>query len=127
MKKILIILFLIFISFSSNGEWVKTGINYAGDTDYFDINRVQKIDGYLYYWILIDYPKLSEWGDMSVIIHMKGDCDLNRVKYLSYIYSKEPMGKGRKELSSPSKPDWKYLSLSGGAGYQLDLICKLFK
>ena len=86
MKKILIILFLIVTSFSSNGEWVKTGINYDGDRDYFDINRVQKIDGYLYYWILIDYPKQSEWGDMSVIIHMKGDCDLNRVKYLSYIY-----------------------------------------
>ena len=64
---------------------------------------------------------------MSVIIHMKGDCDLNRVKYLSYIFSKEPMGKGKKELSSLSKPEWKYLSLNGGAGYQLDLICKLFK
>jgi len=127
MLKILIILFLIVVSFSSNGEWVKTGVNSDGEIDYFDIDRVLKIDGYLYYWILIDYPQPSEWGDRSVIIQMKGDCDLNRVKYLLYIFSKEPMGKGKKELSNPSKPEWKDLSLGGGARYQLDLICNLFK
>ena len=50
-EKIPIILFLIFTSFYSNGEWVKTGVNYDVAKDYFDRDRVKKINEYLYYWM----------------------------------------------------------------------------
>ena len=126
-KKYLTLLIIIFISFTSYGEWIKTGENIDGDSDYFDIDRIKKIDEYVYYWILIDYPKPTKWGDLSVVINMKGDCNLNRVKYLTFIYSKGSMNRGKKELSSPDDPEWNFVSSGSAARQQLDLICNSLK
>lgn len=127
MRKNLTLLLSILISFSSYAVWYKTGVNADGETDYIDFNSIKKIDEYVYYWILIDYPKPTLWGDLSSVIYIKGDCDLNRIKYLSYIYSKKSMNQGKKELSNPNHPEWKYPSLGSGAKHQLDLICNIFK
>jgi len=127
MRILFLLLFSIIFSLNSYAKWVKTGVNSFGDTDYIDIERIKKIDGHIYYWILIDYPNPTEWGDMSATISMKGDCELNRVKYLSFIYSKKSMGEGKKELSSPSQPKWKFLTPGSGAEYQLKLMCQLFE
>jgi hypothetical protein len=71
MKKLLILLFSILISFNSYGEWTKTGTN-SGDSHYLDTGRVKESGGYVYFWTMTDYLK-PEYGDMSNQMYFQGD------------------------------------------------------
>ena len=65
MKKLLILLFSILISFNSYGEWVEIGKNVNGDTFYLDMDTIKEHNGYVYWWSLSDYLKPIETGAMS--------------------------------------------------------------
>ena len=62
MKKLLILLFSIFISFNSYGEWTQiTKDENHVDFYYVDKESIIKNAGYVYYWELADFDKsLSE-------------------------------------------------------------------
>jgi hypothetical protein len=92
MKKLLILLFSLLISFNSYGEWEKLGKNVSGDTFYIDTDTIKEHNGYVYWWVLNDYLKPNEYGDMSGKTYVQGDCGVNRYKWLSIIYYKQPMG-----------------------------------
>ena len=59
MKKLTLILSLMFIvtlSSPSYAEWKNVGtIGGGGDTFYIDLERIRKVDGFVYYWVLTDY------------------------------------------------------------------------
>jgi len=123
MKKLTILLFSIFISFNSYGEWTKRGKDTGGDTHYLDTDTIKKHDGYVYYWDLTDYLKPAETGTMSVKIYFQGDCGVNRTKFLSYIFYGQPMGMGSEETYSPPNPEWKYPSPDSVGGTNLKYVC----
>ena len=90
MKKLLVLLFSLLISFNSYGEWTKINKSGIGTTFYIDIETIKEQNGYVYYWTMWDKLKPDKYGDKSYKFYHQGDCEPVRVKYLSYIYYKQP-------------------------------------
>ncbi len=63
--------------------------------------------GYVYWWGLVDYLKLNNTGTMSVKVYYQGDCGVNRDKHLSFIFYKQPMGRGGGETDNTPN-EWRY-------------------
>mgnify|MGYP004296926429 CR=1 FL=1 len=122
MKKILILLFSLLISFNSYGEWIRITENIDGDTYYIDKDSIRENDGYVYYWELTNYLIPNSTGTLSDKTYKQGDCKINRYKYLSFLFYKEPMGNG---ISDPQDgiPDWKYPSPGSIGGVVLNYVC----
>ena len=93
MKKLLVLLFSILISFNSYGEaWKEVAVSEAdGSITYIDVSTIKIDKGYVYYWALNDF-KTSIDGIMSMKFYYQGDCSNYRIKFLSDIYYKKPMG-----------------------------------
>ena len=98
MKKLLILLFSLLISFNSYGEWTlisKTGDGYwTGTSFYLDIDSIKKKNGNIYYWILSDYPFANDLGYLSYRMFIEGDCSLMRENQLSRFFYFKQMAKG---------------------------------
>ena len=122
MKKLLILLFSILISFNSYGEWKELGKDVDGDTYYIDTDTIKEHKEYVYYWVLSDYLKPLGGRYMSSKVYYQGDCGVNRLKYLSVIFYEQPMGGGSGETNNP--PDeWKYPSPDSIVGGMLKYVC----
>ena len=92
MKKLLALLFSILISFNSHGQWLHAGDDSDGDKHYMDFTTIQKNNGYVYYWSLIDYLKPYK-GDFSVTIYSEVNCNIPfKSRMISINYHKRPMG-----------------------------------
>jgi hypothetical protein len=126
MKKLTLILSLVFtvnLSFPSYAEWVKVAENVDGSTYYVDFERIRKVDGYVYYWVLSDFLKPNDWGNLSSKIQKQGDCKLFRFKKLSASFHTQPMGGGTGESYSPKNPEWKYPPPNTGGDVILKKVC----
>ena len=75
-------------------------------TYYVDFDRIRKVDGYVYYWMLSDYSKPSQ-GYLSYLMYKQGDCKLFRHQFLSLTMHKEPMG-GGKGVNHGKPQEWFY-------------------
>ena len=53
------------------------------------------------------YLMPNKFGDFSSKVYAQGDCSNNRLKYLTYVWYKEPMGKGLGERSD-KESQWEY-------------------
>lgn len=84
-------------------EWTKVTTNVKGDF-YVDFDRINRIDGYVYWWELIDLFE-EEYGYVSVIRKKQGDCKLYQHKILSIYIYKLPMGDGKIKVLTP-KGTW---------------------
>ena len=122
MKKILILVFSILISFNSYGEWEEFGKNVDGDTFYIDEDTIKEHNGYVYWWVLVDRLKPSESGIMSGKTYTQGDCGVNQYKWLSIIQYKQPMGEGSSETITPPAK-WKYPPPDSIGGGLLKYVC----
>ena len=102
--------FTVMFSSTSFGEWTEVGQNVDGESFYVDFERIRKVDGYVYYWMLVDYLKPKKFGDLSGKLYKQGDCKLFRKKTLSYSFHKEPMGRGAGRVEEPIKSlqVWQY-------------------
>ena len=107
MKKLLLLLFSILISFNSYGEWKDVAANYDDDIFYIDFDTVKESDGYVYWWYLKDLDEPVA-GFMSGITYVQGDCEFPRFKNLSEITYTEPMGRGEHYSNPTSNPEWDY-------------------
>ena len=77
------------------GEWAKVGATSEGGyTFYIDHERIREHDGYVYFWVLTDFPKPRSAGDMSAKTYYQGDCNLFRLKGLDSSFYRGPMGEG---------------------------------
>ena len=108
MKKLLILLFSILISFNSYGDWEFISVNENDTTFYIDFEKTKKIDGYIYYWFLGDLLKPDKDGDFSYVGYIQGDCKFSRYMYLSEFYYTQPMGKGKVTTNTRKNPEWEY-------------------
>ena len=125
MKKLLILIFSFLISFNSYGEWVKVIESDGDHTYYIDIDSLKEENGYVYYWAMADGQKPDEWGDMSTRFYFQGECGLFRLKYLSYIYSKQPMGRGDGEVDNTSS-EWIHPTPESIVGVLLSQVCAIY-
>lgn len=108
MKKLLILLFSILISFNSYGGWKKVGEDGLGDW-YLDKKLIRERSGYVYWWSLSDWVVPTAEGYMSFKVYKQGDCRTNRFKSLQAIWYNQPMAEGegdvkifQNEWSSPT-------------------------
>jgi len=125
MRKIIVITSLLFsILFSppsfSKWEIVKEG---NGSAMYIDIERIRKIDGYVYYWELSDFQVPIMDGINSVRAYYKGDCKLLRTATLTYFWHKEQMGKGIAEEYTPPEQKWRYPPPHSSGETVLNFVC----
>ena len=114
MKKLILIYTLLIttliFSSPSNADWVKVGESLKGNAVYVDFERIRKVDGYIYFWNLLDRVKPTETKVLSSKVYIQADCRLFRYKNLVYHFHKEPMGRGPSNVSEPVKEGWRYPS-----------------
>ena len=109
MKKILVPLLSLIVSFNAYGEWTMVAESIDGDTDYVDFDSV-KVNGNVYHWELIDYLKPDQWGDLSAKILSESDCNIPRKRrMLSQLYYTQPMGEGSTSTTNNKPHRWSYL------------------
>ena len=113
-------------SSTSFAEWTKVSSNMGEQNTYYvDFEKVQKVDGFVYFWTLSDYlTPIGPPETFSAIIYMQGDCNLFRTKFLSDIYYNGQMGKGERNGGSnvPDK-EWTYPSTNSSDEIILKSIC----
>ncbi len=128
MKKLLLLLFSLMLSFNSYGEWTKTNEDIDGASFYIDFETVNKLDnGYVVFWMMADVD-LNKDGYMSSKTYWQGDCNLSRMKALSLIQYKEPMGLGESQSASESEVElagWQYLPPDSIGLDILETVCSL--
>ena len=125
MKKLLVLLFSILISFNSYGEWTKTYSSVIGTTFYIDKDTIKKHGGYVYWWEMADYLKPDD-GYLSDRLYWQGDCGTERTKMLSLFYYKQPMGNGKVDEASMTGK-WIYPSPDTIGKDMLNYICDYVK
>lgn len=110
MKKLTTLLFSILISFNSFGEWTEVTKTSLGEFDvkfYIDKETIRKNGDHVYYWELGNSLKPVE-GTLSIKVYNKADCVEKRVRVLSIIFYKKPMGKDKISENSKDNPEWEY-------------------
>ena len=111
LKKLLLLLFSILISFNSYGEWTKITAN--DDVDFFmDIETIKERGGYVYYWQLNDWhtPLADDFPALSAVIHKKIDCSAEKMRNEVIYWYEQNMGKGDiyMTIDSSSETTWIY-------------------
>ena len=107
MKKLLILLFSILISFNSYGEWTFIYKNTNETMFYIDKDTIKESGRYVYWWDLGDSEKLIG-ASLSAKFYQEGDCAVHRYRTLSYIFYKQRMGKGESDIDNPQNAEWTY-------------------
>ena len=133
MKKITILLVIIFTFLFSNtswGEWTYVVESVNGDKYYYDKDRVRKNKKLLYLWDLVDLPKPDEFGNLSVTRYIQLDCSVLRFKNLKLQVYKKSMGEGEMTDSTPRDETmrefkrWKYPKLESTLETLLNKVCE---
>ena len=124
MKKLLALLFSILISFNSYGGWTYFGDNPDGDTFYIHTDSINELEGYVYWWRMIDLVKPTKDGTMSSKMYKQGDCGVNRYKVLAFNLYNQPMGRGNMEKITPPS-GWNYPIPESVNGVELTIICRI--
>ena len=107
-------------------DWKLISATDLGNPVYVKSGTIKEGGGYVYFEVLTDHIKPDEFGDRSVKTYIKGDCRLNRQKYLSGFFSKKQMGQGPGETITP--PDeWEYPLPTSAGGYVLSWVCDYVK
>tara|TARA_B110000008_G_scaffold279429_1_gene326466 strand:- start:506 stop:892 length:387 start_codon:yes stop_codon:yes gene_type:complete len=124
MKKIPLILFLLVLSLNSSGNWNFQNSSLEGDTFYIHTESIKQDGMFVYFWYLKSYLMPNKFGDFSSKVYVQGDCNKNRLKYLTYVWFKQPMGKGLGERSDVAS-DWEYPAIDSSGIDLLQYVCSL--
>ena len=127
MKKITILLVIIFTFLFSNtswGEWTYVAGNSMGHKMYYDKDSIRKSGNYIYFWGLYNLPKLVEGRLFSSKSYVKLDCSILRYKSLKEITYKKSMGEG--EMTSDFTPpnEWKYPKPESISEFVSNKVCE---
>ena len=102
MKKILILLFSLLLSFNSYGDWTKI-IEEDDKTYYIYFDNIKQKDGLVYWWLMV-----SESEDSSQI-YLLSDCDMSRMKPIQIMNYRKPLGKGEPSVGEIDDDSWIFL------------------
>ena len=127
MKSLLTIFTLVFtmmFSSTSFAEWTEVSKNERGDTQYVDFERVRKVDGHVYFWLLNDFLKpITDMKLLSSKTYRQVDCKSFGFKNLSYVYHKESMGRDNGESAESVNKDWRYPQPNTVDEFLVKLVC----
>ena len=115
MRKLTLILSLVFtvtLSSPSYAKWTKVGESVSGDIYYVDFESITIHGGYFMFATLFDSVKPTIDGDLSGIVLLEGDCETFRVRNLTGLFKKEPMGGGNNRSETEKNPQWIFLILT---------------
>ena len=115
---------LMFACGKADVDWRKVTENVNGDNFYVDFDRIRTNGGYVYWWELQDYLEPTEFGHLSYKVYTRGDCEMFRVKTISGISYKQPMGEGSGETYSPPDPEWSYFPPNSAGEETLKQVCR---
>jgi TPR repeat protein len=109
----------------SYSEWKYIGESVNNNTSYVDFERILKVDGYVYYWFLVDMLKPMNDKYLSFKHYTQGDCKLFRNKLLSGYFHREPMGRGSGDTSLVPQhlKDWIYPTPNSMDEESLKRVC----
>jgi hypothetical protein len=122
--KKLILITLLALPTIAVGEWTQF---WTGDSTnssyYFDVERIKKIDNYIYYWALEDKPTGSSNSSyLSAVTYYELDCKFNRERGVQVNFYSGHMSTG--DLDNYSPPlEWRYASPNSIREFKIDLIC----
>ena len=110
MKKLLVLLFSILISFNSYGEWTQISSNIKGDSYFINLETIKKRNGYVYYWQLDDLSSpLASGKVFSAKRKMEVNCIEEAMRTKVEHYYTGNMGKGKIYGTLDSPPtSWRY-------------------
>ena len=125
MKKILLLLFSLMISFNSYGEWVGFVTDANKNIHYVDFEEMEKNDGYIYYWEMTNYANPTD-RFLSIATYHKADCDSFRYKDVTFNGYTQEMAQGEPETMDLTilDKDWAYSVAGSVADYSLKLACQ---
>jgi len=119
MKKLLLLLFSLTLSFNSYGEWTEVWESEDGENIFIAFDRLVVKDEYVFSWIMSSNNKTSEQ------VYLQSDCDLIRMKTIQATSYDEPLGEG-KGTKLKDEP-WEYLAPESSGEFMVDLLCGLAK
>jgi len=123
MKKLLIFLFSILISFNSYGEWELIGGDVNGNDVYIDKDTIKEHGGHVYAWTMRNYLEPSPEGVLSTKLYRKVDCYVNREMILSFVAYDQSMGIGKTLATYTPPKEWDYPSPGTISANSLKYIC----
>jgi hypothetical protein len=125
MKKLLLLLFSLMLSFNSYGEWVSSAVDANGNIHYLDFENIKKTNGYTYYWEMINYAEPTD-EHLSIATYREADCDLHRFKDLTFNAYTQEMAEGVPETIDLTvlKEDWTYPIANTLGDIILSSVCK---
>ena len=103
MKKTSLTLSLLLTLFASGvwGDWEFIGKSDAGSSFYIDYDSIEKKEGHIYFWYLMDQPEANLAGYKSIKSYEKIDCKDSKRKVLEAIFYKQPMGQEPGDSKTP--------------------------
>ena len=132
--RILAVALVVFYMFCINvikadAEWTlmftESSLDETFDVDFYvDVKTIRKHDGYVYFWTLYDFGKPIK-DSLSLSGYWQGDCNIFKMKELTLIKYKEPMGGGASDeepLDKNSK--WRYPLPSSPMHEILNFTCE---
>ena len=112
-------------SSTSFAEWTKVDSDGDGNNFYIDFDRIRKHDGYVYYWLLMDFPKpFTELNLLSSKQYRQTDCKAYGFKILSFIYHEKSMGRDKGVEDEPVDKNWHYPQPNTFDEKFVDLVCR---
>ena len=121
--KYLLIIFTLVFSPTSFADWTMVSKSETGRIYYVDLERIRKVDGFIYFWQMSDYLIKDKYGDLSNKIYIKADCELFRYQNLKFHWHKRPMARGDAEVDDPSDKSWQYPSPDSNIESVLITVC----
>mgnify|MGYP001175053101 CR=1 FL=1 len=102
------LLFAIMIPSTSFAKWTRVAENDLNTFFYVDFTRIRKNNGYIYFWVLLDYSKPTIMNSLSHQIYHELDCSIFRYKRLTGHSYKEQMGLGDIHHKLRPHTEWQY-------------------
>ena len=117
MKKLLLLLSLIFISLNANAEWKKILHDSSEGTIYYHKDSMEKSGGYTYIWTMTDLAKKSG-NNNSYQAFLQVDCGaMKRIKRHNITRYAGNMGTGKVNYSNTTSDEgWQFIP-PGSPGY----------
>ena len=113
MKKLILLLFSLTLSFNSFGEWTELLVD-EEQVLYIDLETLQeKSDGYVYFWVMLTY---RTW---SVKSYIQTDCEFKRMNVLQNDISDGNLS------SSVGDIGWSYVAPNTKEYRNLGVICEM--
>ena len=126
MKKLLLVLFLVMISFNSYAEWSLVARSTDKIEYYIDFDRVSKNNGYVYYWVLSNFPSPPYAKGKSSLELYEVNCSppIKERRKAYYFYNSTMGKKGtRSPVFDTSTGPWEY-SVPGSVQERLiEAVC----